>query len=194
MKAIPVELKSIDLCSLNSSLPGKIDFLTISGDNNWVIHFQSPSNMWPEMVRAIPQTTMVIPTTTQLCNLSGAMKVIQFCISAGWTMRMTWRLHTMGVLSITFLRLSVTKSPEILEIIEIKQLEKFLMGPILPNVTFSIDQHSNHAIPISSFRILAPPVPVFGQDIGVGEVHGLWECADDVNAGADSIGKVLALV
>ena len=55
---------------------------------------------------------------------------------------------------------------------------------ILPNVTFSIYQSPNHAIPGSSFWILSPPVPIFGQDIRVGEVHGLFECPDDVNAEA----------
>ena len=58
------------------------------------------------------------------------------------------------------------------------------MPLILPNVTFSIYQCPNHAIPSSSFWILSPPVPIFGQDIRVGEVHGLCECADDVNAEA----------
>ena len=102
----------------------EIFLTTISGEYNYVIHFLIPSNMWPEMVRAIPHTIMVIPTTTQLWYLSGEMNVIQFCISAGWTMRITWRFSIMGVLSITFLRLPVTKSPEILEITQIKEYEK----------------------------------------------------------------------
>ena len=122
MKAIPVELKSIDLCNRNSSLPEK--FYDDEADDKLFIHFLSPSNMWPERVRATPHTTMVIPTAIQLWYLSGEMNVIQFCISDGLTMTTTWLSHIMGLLSITLLRLSVMKSPEILKEIEFKQVEK----------------------------------------------------------------------
>ena len=58
------------------------------------------------------------------------------------------------------------------------------MPLILPNVTFSIYQCPNHAIPSSSFWILSPPMPVFGQYIRVGEVHGRCKGTDYVNAEA----------
>ena len=53
---------------------------------------------------------------------------------------------------------------------------------ILPNVTFSIDQHSNHAIPSSSFRILSSPMPIFRQHIRVTKIHGCCEGTDYINA------------